>query len=162
MLATLGLRAGSNVLVLILRRPNERNTPMRHLTRFGMAVVLMLAIAPAPRAASAQEPDTAKASKRLGSVRNEVASTLSPGRQYDNIVNIGCGWASGVNFTGSYDWPSLLQSIMSDPDHLYDILTSPHNMTRYPNRYVILVKEALEARDGTSINLIDVAKTGHT
>ena len=35
-------------------------------------------------------------------------------------------------------------------------------MARYQNRYATLVKEALEARDGTSINLIDVAKTGHT
>jgi len=104
----------------------------------------------------------AKASKQLGSVRNEVASTLLPGTRYDNIVNIGCGWASGVNFSSSYDWPSLLQSIMSDPAHVYDTLTSPQNMTRYQNRYAILVKEALEARDGTSINLIDVAKTGHT
>ena len=107
-------------------------------------------------------PVEAKASKQLGSVRNEVASTLLPGTRYDNIVNIGCGWASGVNFTSSYDWPSLLQSIMSDPANVYDILTSPQNMTRYQNRYAILVKEALEARDGTSINLIDVAKTGHT
>jgi hypothetical protein len=60
-------------------------------------------------------PVGAKASKQLGSVRNEVASTLLPGTRYDNIVNIGCGWASGVNFTSSYDWPSLLQSILSDP-----------------------------------------------
>lgn len=113
-------------------------------------------------AATVQAPVGAKASKQLGSVRNEVASTLLPGTRYDNIVNIGCGWASGVNFTSSYDWPSLLQSIMSDPAHVYDILTSPQNMTRYQNRYAILVKEALEARDGTPINLIDVAKTGHT
>lgn len=107
-------------------------------------------------------PVEAKASKQLGSVRNEVALTLRPGRRYDNIVNIGCGWASGVNFTSSYDWPSLLQSIMSDPAHVYEILTSPQIMTRYQNRYANLIKEALEARDGTSINLIDVAKTGHT
>ncbi len=100
--------------------------------------------------------------KQLGSVRNEVASTLLPGTHYDNIVNIGCGWASGVNFASSYDWPSLLEAIMSDPAHVYDILTSSQNMKRYQNRYPILVKEALEARDGTSIRLIDVAKTGHT
>lgn len=104
----------------------------------------------------------AKTSKQLGSVKNEVASTLMAGTRYDNIVNIGCGWASGVNFAGSYNWPSLLQSILGDPGKVYDILTSPQNMARYQNRYAILVKEALEARDGTSINLIDVAKTGHT
>ncbi|MHC1766449.1 MAG: hypothetical protein AB9869_19465 [Verrucomicrobiia bacterium] len=40
-------------------------------------------------------PVGAKASKQLGSVRNEVASTLLPGTRYDNIVNNGCGWASG-------------------------------------------------------------------
>ena len=99
-------------------------------------------------------PMAAKASKQLGSVRNEVASTLLPGTRYHNIVNIGCGWASGVNFTSSYNWPSLLQSILSDPAYVYDILTSPQNMTRYQNRYASLVKEALEARDGTSINLL--------
>jgi len=38
---------------------------------------------------------------------------LVPGTRYHNIVNIGCGWASGVNFPSSYDWPSLLQSILS-------------------------------------------------
>jgi hypothetical protein len=113
---------------------------------------------------SAEKPaaERAPVSKQLGSVRNEVASTLLPGTRYDNIVNIGCGWASGVNFSSSYDWPSLLPLIMGDPAHVYDTLTAPQNMTRYQNRYVILVKAALEARDGTSINLIDVAKTGHT
>jgi hypothetical protein len=60
-------------------------------------------------------PVGAKASRQLGSIRNEVAATLLPGTRYDNIVNIGCGWASGVNFTSSYDWPSLLPSIMSNP-----------------------------------------------
>jgi len=39
---------------------------------------------------------------------------LVPGTRYHNIVNIGCGWASGVNYPSSYDWPSLLQSILSD------------------------------------------------
>ena len=92
-------------------------------------------------------PVEAKASKQLGSVRNEVASTLLPGTRYHNIVNIGCGWASGVNFTSSYDWPSLLPSIMSDPANVYNILTSPQNMTRYQNRYAILIKEALQASD---------------
>ena len=127
-----------------------------------LAILGLVGLMPSGGLRTVQAAAGAKASKQLGSVRNEVASTLSPGTRYDNIVNIGCGWASGVNFTGSYDWPSLLQSIMSDPANVYDILTSPQNMTRYQNRYAILVKEALEARDGTSINLIDVAKTGHT
>jgi len=127
-----------------------------------LAILGLVGLMPSGGFRTVQAAVGAKASKQLGSVRNEVASTLSPGTRYDNIVNIGCGWASGVNFTSSYDWPSLLQSIMSDPANVYDILTSPQNMTRYQNRYAILVKEALEARDGTSINLIDVAKTGHT
>lgn len=112
--------------------------------------------------ATERAPVETRASRQLGSVRNEIASTLIPGTRYDTIVNIGCGWASGVNFTSSFDWPSLLQAILSDPARVYDILTSPQNMVRYQNRYAILVKQSLEARDGTSIHLIDVAKTGHT
>src|SRR6185369_13662268 len=38
--------------------------------------------------AATVQPAGAKASKQLGSVRNEVASTLLPGTRYDNIVNI--------------------------------------------------------------------------
>lgn len=98
----------------------------------------------------------------LGKVRNEVARTLVPGTRYHNIVNIGCGWASGVNFVSSYDWPSVLPKILASPLDVYDILTDPANFTPYPNKYAILVKEALEARDGVSINLFDLAKTGHT
>jgi hypothetical protein len=98
----------------------------------------------------------------LGKVRNEIARTLVPGTRYDNIVNIGCGWASGVNFVNSYDWPSVLPQILASPLDVYDILTDPANFTPYPNKYAILVKEALEARDGVSINLFDLAKTGHT
>jgi hypothetical protein len=98
----------------------------------------------------------------LGKVRNEIAKTLVPGTRYDNIVNIGCGWASGVNFVSSYDWPTVLPQILANPSDVYDILTDPANFTPYPNKYAILVKEALEARDGVSINLFDLAKTGHT
>jgi len=98
----------------------------------------------------------------LGKVGNEIAKTLVPGTRYDNIVNIGCGWASGVNFAGSYEWPTVLPQILASPRDVYDILTNPTNFTAYPNKYAILVKEALEARDGKSINLIDLAKTGHT
>src|SRR5215470_10908079 len=133
---------------------------LRLITAFAFTIAAYGLAADQPGAERA--PVGAKASKPLGSVKNEVAFTLLPGTRYNNIVNIGCGWASGVNFTSSYDWPSLLQSIMSDPANVYDILTSPQNMTRYQNRYAILLKEALEARDGTSINLIDVAKTGHS
>lgn len=104
----------------------------------------------------------ADSGRKLGKIQNEVAKSLIPGTRYDNIVNIGCGWASGVNLASSYDWPNLLQSIMADPANVYDILTAPENFTRYENRYAILVKEALEARDGASINFFDVAKTGHT
>jgi len=103
-----------------------------------------------------------KRANKLGKVKNEVAMSLIPGVRYDNIVIIGCGWATGANFAGSYDWPSLLQKIMSDPGNVYDILTTPNNLDRYENRYAILVKEALEARDGTTINFLDVAKTGHS
>jgi hypothetical protein len=98
----------------------------------------------------------------LGKVRNEIARTLVPGTRYDNIVNIGCGWASGVNFVSSYEWPTLLPQILASPLGVYDILTDPANFTQYPNKYAILVKEALEARDGISIRLFDLARTGHT
>jgi len=98
----------------------------------------------------------------LGIVRNEIAKTLVPGTRYDNIINIGCGWASGVNFASSYDWPTVLPQILASPLHVYDILTDPGNFTPYPNKYAILVKEALEARDGISIKLFDLARTGHT
>lgn len=135
---------------------------MKTTTNLRILLSVALAATLAPVTPTKAASVGAKASKQLGSVRNEVAATLVPGTRYHNIVNIGCGWASGVNFPSSYDWPSLLQSILSDPTHVYDILTSPQNMARYQNRYATLVKEALEARDGTSINLIDVAKTGHT
>lgn len=98
----------------------------------------------------------------LGKVRNEIARTLVPGTRYDNIVNIGCGWASGANFAGSYEWPTVLPQILASPRDVYDILTNPSNFTAYPNKYAILVKEALEARDGKPIRLIDLARTGHT
>ena len=124
-----------------------------------LAGIAIAVLAMASYSAKAQNKDTAW---NLGMVRNEVASTLLPGTRYDNIVNIGCGWATGVNFSSSYDWPNLLQAIMADPRNVYEILTAPENLTRYENRYAILVKEALESRDGTSINFFDVAKTGHT
>src|SRR5688500_1791171 len=135
---------------------------LRLITAFAFTIALAAHGLAADDSGVPERPAGAKASKQLGTVGNEVASTLLPGTRYDNIVNIGCGWASGVNFTSSYDWPSLLPLIMSDPASVYDILTSPQNMTSYQNRYAVLIKEALEARDGTSINLIDVAKTGHT
>jgi hypothetical protein len=100
--------------------------------------------------------------KGLGEVRNEVAKSLIPGTKYDNIVNIGCGWASGVNFASSFDWLELLPVIFSDPRNVYEILTDADVFTRYPNRFAVLVKEALEARDGHEINFFDLAKTGHT
>lgn len=98
----------------------------------------------------------------LGLVHNEVANTLVPGTKYDNIVNIGCGWASGVNFAASFDWVQMLPVILANPLGLYDVLTDPVYFTPYQNKYAILMKEALEARDGHAINLFDVAKTGHT
>lgn len=98
----------------------------------------------------------------LGNVKNEIAKTLVPGTRYDNIVNIGCGWASGVNFVSSYDWPSVYPQIFANPLDVFDILTDPANFTPYPNRYAVLVRDALEARDGAPVNLFDLAKTGHT
>jgi len=98
----------------------------------------------------------------LGNVRNEIAKSLLPGTRYDNIVNIGCGWASGVNFAGGIDWTAVLPLILANPLQVYDILSDPIYQTKYGNRYAVLVKEALEARDGHSINLFDVAKSGHT
>ena len=100
--------------------------------------------------------------QHLGIVHNGVAKTLIPGTKYDNIVNIGCGWASGANFASGYDWSKMLPAIFGNPSNLYNILTDPQYFTPYRNRYAILVKEALETRDGHSINLFDVAKTGHT
>lgn len=98
----------------------------------------------------------------LGNVHNEVAKTLIPGTKYDHIVNIGCGWASGANFSSGFDWVNMLPAIFADPSNVYNVLTDALYFTPYGNRYAILVKEALEARDGHSINLFDLAKTGHT
>ncbi|MDX1460804.1 MAG: hypothetical protein R3348_07075, partial [Xanthomonadales bacterium] len=98
----------------------------------------------------------------LGSIRNEIATSLVPGTRYDNIVNIGCGWASGVNFASGIDWAAVLPQILANPTEVYNLLSDPTYQFKYPNRYAVLVKEALEARDGHSINLFDVAKTGHT
>ena len=98
----------------------------------------------------------------LGSVRNEIAKSLVPSTRYDNIVNIGCGWASGVNFAGGIDWVAALPMILANPLEVYNILSDPLYQTKYENRYAVLVKEALEARDGHTINFFDVAKTGHT
>ena len=104
-----------------------------------------------------------KRQKQLGSVRNEVASTLLLARHTVRQYREHRLWLGDwCNFTSSYDSAEFLQSIMSDPPMFYDILTSPQNLTRYQNRYAILIKAALEVRDGRSINLIDVAKTGHT
>lgn len=98
----------------------------------------------------------------LGTIQNVIDYSLVPGTKYDNIVNIGCGWASGANFASSYDWPSVLAQVQANPGDVYDILTDPANFNSYGNRYAVLVKEALEARDGHQINLFDVALTGHT
>jgi len=99
---------------------------------------------------------------KLGTIINVIDQSLVPGTTYDSIVNIGCGWASGVNFASSYDWPSVLAQVQSNPGDVYDILTDPANFTPYANRYAVLVKEALEARDGQPVRLFDVAMTGHT
>src|SRR6185436_7535850 len=115
-------------LVPVGREKGEKIKPFKLpqvLSRFvaGLAILGLVGLMPSGglRTVQATEraPVAAKASKQLGSVRNEVASTLLPGTRYDNIVSIGCGWASGVNFSSSYDWPSLLQSIMIDPAHVY-------------------------------------------
>jgi len=98
----------------------------------------------------------------LGTVQNVVAKSLVPGTQYDNIVNIGCGWASGVNFASGIDWGAALPLILANPLQVYNILSDPLYQTKYGNRYAVLVKEALEARDGHTINLFDIAKSGHT
>ena len=98
----------------------------------------------------------------LGYVHNVVAPTLVPGTRYDNIVSVGCGWASGVNFVAGIDWANALPAILANPLGVYDTLTNPQYFTPYGNRYAVLVKEALEARDGHSINLFEVAKSGHT
>lgn len=100
--------------------------------------------------------------KGLGNVQNEVASTLIPRIRYDNIVNIGCGWASGVNFASGIKWVEALPVLQANPQDVYSILTDPTYFTPYQNKYAVLVKDALEARDGHSINLFDIAQTGHT
>ncbi len=124
-------------------------------TIFTLALTLITANVPA--LADPAEPDPG-----LGVVRNGVSRTLIPGIRYDNIVNIGCGWASGANFVSSYDWEELLPAVMANPARLYETLTDPDYFTPYPNRYAVLVKAALEARDGHRINFFEVAKTGHT
>src|SRR2546430_6112615 len=40
----------------------------------------------------------------LGIIRNVVAKSMIPKTKYDNIVNIGCGWASGINLVGGLNW----------------------------------------------------------
>jgi len=44
-----------------------------------------------------------------------VAKSLIPGTKYDNIVNIGCGWASGVNFASGIDWANVLPVLQDNP-----------------------------------------------
>ncbi len=99
---------------------------------------------------------------QLGVVKNQLATSLVPGTRYDNIVNIGCGWASGVNFSSGIDWTAAVPAILANPSEVYNILSDPQYQTKYGNRYAVLVKEALEARDGHTVNLFDVAKSGHT
>lgn len=99
----------------------------------------------------------------LGTIRNVVAKSIIPKTKYDNIVNIGCGWASGINLVGGLNWGDTLpRALFVDPDNIYDTLTDPTHYTAYKNKFAVLVKEALEARDGNSINFFDVAKSGHT
>lgn len=98
----------------------------------------------------------------LGNVHNEVATSLVPGTHYDNIVSIGCGWASGVNLASGIDWIALLPVLLANPSEVYNLLTNPLYFTPYQNKYAILVKNALEARDGHTINFFDLAKSGHT
>lgn len=128
--------------------------------RFNLLILSVLVFAGLMSGAPADEPSPSN--QTLGNVHNEVARTLVPGTRYDNIVNIGCGWASGVNFVSSYDWASMLPAILDNPSDVYDILTDPQYFTPYQNRYAVLVREALETRDGHTINFFDVAKTGHT
>lgn len=100
--------------------------------------------------------------KKLGKIKNVIAQTMIPKTKYDNIVNIGCGWAAGVNFVASYTWMNILPAIITDPDNTYNTLNDPVYFTPYENRYAVLVKEALEARDGNTIKLFNVSKPGHT
>jgi hypothetical protein len=53
-------------------------------------------------------------------------------------------------------------AVLADPDNIYNILNDPTYFTPYENKYLTLVKEALEARDGNSIKILNVAKPGHT
>ena len=94
----------------------------------------------------------------LGIIRNVVAKSMIPKTKYDNIVNIGCGWASGINLVGGLNWGGTLPgALFVDPDNIYDTLTDPTHYTAYKNKYAVLVKEALEARDGKSNSFFDVA-----
>ena len=126
--------------------------------RFSIAV-LALAIGITSTALQAGEKGRGN---QLGVVKNTVAMSLVPGTRYDNIVNIGCGWASGVNFASGIDWTAAVPAILANPSEVYNILSDPQYQTKYGNRYAVLLKEALEARDGHTINLFDVAKSGHT
>lgn len=125
--------------------------------RFALVVISMTALGSANVVASGNSGQ-----EKLGYVHNVVATTLVPGTTYDNIVSVGCGWASGANFADGIDWTTALPAVLANPTQVYDILTDPQYFTPYENRYAILVKEALEARDGNSINLFEVAKSGHT
>ncbi len=127
----------------------------RRLSCLAALFVLLFGIAGVTADANAVQP-------RLGTIKNVIDHTLIPGTIYDNIVNIGCGWATGVNTASSYDWPNLLPQLQANPGDVYNILTDPANLTPYGNRYAVLVKEALEERDGKLIRLFDVALTGHT
>lgn len=127
------------------------------IIRLGATMALVASLA-----GPAQGAEQGKTTSGLGKVKNEVAMSLVPGTRYDNIVNIGCGWASGVNFAGGIDWNAALPVILANPLDVYNILSDPQYQMKYANRYAALIKEALEARDGHSINLFDVAKTGHT
>jgi len=134
---------------------------MKSLTNFATrrALSFLIALGCCVFGAPAYGDDTGTG---LGYVHNEVASSLIPGTRYDNIVNIGCGWASGVNFASGIDWPAVLPATQANPRAVYEILTDLQYYTPYQNKYAVLVQAALEARDGHPINLFDVAKTGHT
>jgi hypothetical protein len=132
----------------------------RHNRSAGVIAVFLITFAGI--GGSTVSADEQARSQKLGTVQNVISNTLVPGTRYENIVSIGCGWASGVNFVGGIDWVNALPAILSNPRGVYDTLTDPVYFTPYGNRYVTLVKEALEARDGHTINVFDLARSGHT
>ncbi len=102
----------------------------------------------------------AGANKNLGVVKNIISSTLESGTKYDNIINIGCGWAYGTN-AGQVNFTLAGPLLIANPGNVYEIINMIEITPKYENRYILsLFNHFNELKKNGDVNLLDVALFG--